>query len=291
MLDDMALFAAIADAGSLNRAAQQHGIPAATLTRRLQKLETQLGCRLLHRSSRGLRLTAEGAEYYERCAPLLAALQQTAEEIRADIAEPRGRVRLLAPVNLAVLPMMDFWADFLRRFPEIRLDLQLDNRAADLLTQGADLALRVGKPGNPAYMQRRLASVPTAIVAAPEYLAAHAPITAPQDLYEHDWLLAQPLAAFTLRRDGVQADISIRHARMQANEIRLCMQLAVRGLGLAYLPQNQCRAELDNGSLVQVLPQWQAPVRDIYAVWLAQKNLPARVRVLLDEMAAFLAKW
>ena len=292
MFDDMALFTAIVAAGSLNSAAQQHGIPAATLTRRLQKLENELGCKLLHRSTRGLTLTPEGTEYYERCTPLLAALQQTTQDIRANLTKPAGHVRVLAPISLTGVPRIDFWADFLQRYPDISLDLQLDNRNDNLLSQAADLALRVGKPNNPSYMQRRLGSVPTAIVASPDYLAKHAPINHPQDLYAHQWLLAHPLSTFTLSSHNNEIHtIRIRKSRMQANEIRLCTHLAMRGLGLAYLPCNQCGAELTDGRLLRVLPEWQTPSRDIYAVWQPQKSLPARVRVLLDELADFIDAW
>ena len=282
MLDDLSLFATVVEAGSLNSAAQQRNIPAATLTRRLQKLEAHLGCKLLHRSTRGIQLTQEGRDYYERCQPLLAALQQTTQEIHTHLTEPVGVVRVLAPINLAVSSLHSFWTDFLHRYPAISLDLQLDNRNDNLLTQAADLALRIGNPGNPSYMQRRLGSVATAIVAAPAYLNAHPPIRQPQDLHTHAWLLALPLSTFTLRRDHETVTIRIGQSRMRANEIRLCTQLASSGLGLAYLPCNQCADELADGRLVRVLPEWQTPIRDIYAVWPPQKALPARVRVMLD---------
>ena len=291
MLDDLSLFATVVEAGSLNSAAQQRNIPAATLTRRLQKLEAHLGCKLLHRSTRGIQLTQEGRDYYERCQPLLAALQQTTQEIHTPLTEPVGVVRVLAPINLAVSSLHSFWTDFLHRYPAISLDLQLDNRNDNLLTQAADLALRIGNPGNPSYMQRRLGSVATAIVAAPAYLNAHPPIRQPQDLHTHAWLLALPLSTFTLRRDHETVTIRIGQSRMRANEIRLCTQLASSGLGLAYLPCNQCADELADGRLVRVLPEWQTPIRDIYAVWPPQKALPARVRVMLDELAVFIDGW
>ncbi len=166
MLDELKLFIAIVQAGSLNRAAAQSNISTATLTRRLQKLENHLGCRLLHRSPRGIRLTLEGKTYIERCQPLLSNLQQTLQDIHNDMTEPSGLVRVLAPTNLAVGILTDFWRDFLRRYPLIRLDLHLDNRNNDLLQQGADLALRVGEQSRSDYIQRRLTSAPMGIFAS-----------------------------------------------------------------------------------------------------------------------------
>lgn len=291
MLDDLALFLDIVRAGSLSRAAQQAGIPAATLTRRLQKLEAQLGCQLLHRSPRGLRLTPEGQAWQQRCQPLLGAVQQAVHDSRGDASAPRGLVRVQAPLNMATLQLKDFWPAFLARHPGIDLDLRLDNRNEDLLTQAADLALRTGPQSHPSYMQRRLARAPMQLLAAPAYLARHAPITHPSALAGHNWLLAHPLDSFELSHAGQRVQVHIGQggrARLRVNEISLCALLAARGLGLDFLPRHLCAAELTSGQLVPVLPQWQAPVRNIYAVWLRQGALPARVRVLLEALAQFL---
>lgn len=287
MLDNLTLFVAIVQAGSLNKAAEQCNIPAPTLTRKLQKLEAQLGCKLLHRSPRGLRLTQEGQRYFQRCRPLLATLQQAVHDIHSDLTVPGGTVRLLAPINLAVLTLADFWADFMQQFPMLQLDLQLDNRNDNLFEQGADLALRVGSQNNPNYIQRRLGRVATGVFASPDYLAGHAPIIHPDNLLAHDWLVAVPLSQFTLKHGNESIAIHVQQAKMQVNEARLCIELASRGLGLCYMPLNLCQPHLSSGALVQVLPQWQTPIRDIYAVWQAQQQLPARVRVLVEALAAF----
>lgn len=287
MLDDLEHFVAIVQAGNLSRAAKQRHIPTATLTRRLQKLESRLGCRLLHRGPRGIRLTQEGEAYYARCQPLLAHLTQTVQDIRHDTTEPSGEVRVLAPANMAVTVLADFWADFLRRYPHIQLDLRLDNHNDDLLQQGADLALRVGEQQHPNYQQRHLSQVPMGIFAAPNYLANHV-ITSPDDLAQQAWLIATPLTQFTLQKGEDSQKIHLQNNCLQVNEIRLCVKLAARGLGLCYVPKTLCRAELADGRLRAVLPDWQAPQRDIYAVWQAQKQLPARVRVLVDALVAFM---
>ncbi len=285
MLDDLTLFISIVQAGSLNKAAKQRNIPAATLTRRLQKLENSLGCRLLHRSPRGIKLTGEGETYLERCQPLLSNLQQVLQDIHGDMTNPCGLVRVLAPLNLATTVLSDFWTNFLLRYPLIRLDLRLDNRKDDLLEQGADLALRVGEQRRADYIQRRLASAPMGIFASAEYLAKHPKITTPDDLSRQIWLVATPLSSFTLTKDATKVEVRIENRKMQVNEIRLCVELASRGLGLCYVPLLYA-PEVASGKLQPVLPDWQAPVRNIYAVWQAQKQLPARVRVLVDALIA-----
>ncbi len=248
-----------------------------------------MGCRLLHRSPRGIRLTQEGETYFARCQPMLTTLQQTLQDIHSDMTEPSGLVRVLAPSNLAVTVLGDFWADFLQRYPLIQLDLRLNNRNDDLLQQGADLALRVGEQHQSSHIQRRLADVSMGIFAAPDYLAKQPTITNPDDLYRQTWLVAVPLWHFVLTKGDEQVDIRLQNASMQVNEIGLCIKLASQGLGLCYVPSNLCMAEIADQKLQPVLPDWQPPTRTIYAVWQGQKQLPARVRALVDALAAFLA--
>ncbi len=287
ILDDLMHFIAIVQAGSLNKAAAQNNVSTATLTRRLQKLENHLGCRLLHRSPRGIKLTLEGETYLEHCQPQLASLQQTLQDIQNDMTEPSGLVRVLAPTNLAVMVLSDFWRDFLLRYPLIQLDLHLDNRNEDLLQQGADLALRVGEQSRSNYMQRHLAKVTMGIFASADYLARQPKITKPADLYEQEWLIARPLSCFTLTKGDEQVEIRLQTHKIQVNEISLCVQLASQGLGLCYVPRLYT-PEVANGKLLAVLPDWQLPTRNIYAIWQTQKKLPARVRVLVDELIVFM---
>lgn len=286
MLDDLNLFTLIIAAGSLNAAAQQQNIPTATLTRRLQKLEQALGCKLLHRNSRGLTLTQEGQLYYQRCQPLLAALLQNTQEIKANSLQTKGRIKLLAPLNLAIFPLKSFWSEFLKAYPEIELELQLDNDFDDLIATGADLALRIGQQLNSAYIQKRIGTIQTCIVAAPQYLAEHM-IQVPQDLNQHNWLIASPLDHFDLVKQEQHYKFRPQKHRIKVNEISLSVHLAEQGLGLCYAPITQCEAALKDGRLVQVLPEWQLPRRHVYLVWQAQKALPARVRIFIEALEQF----
>ncbi len=291
MIDDLVLFIKIVEAGSFSRAAQQLAMPPATLTRRLQKLEAVLNCQLLHRNPRGITLTQEGERYFERCQPLLGSLLQAVDEVHYDITEPSGHLRVLAPMNLAVSTLKAFWGDFLRRYPTIQLDLRLDNRNGNLLEQGADLALRVGKQDDSSLIQRRLTQIRTmGVIASPLYLENHE-IHSPHDLFSQAWLLALPLSEFTLTRHEESVNIRPECPRLQVNEIRLCIELARQGLGLSYVPLNQCEDALNKGELIHVLPEWKTPVRDIYAVWHKQKQLPARVRVLVEALADYMENW
>ena len=144
MLDDLALFVTIVEEGSLNAAAVRENLPPATVTRRLQKLESELGYRLLNRSARRLQPTAEGWQYYERCRPLVRALRQATQQLDASLSDISGTIRVLAPVNFASGLLTPAWASFMHRYPHIKLELELSNRLQDLVASGADLAIRVG---------------------------------------------------------------------------------------------------------------------------------------------------
>jgi LysR family transcriptional regulator AphB len=287
MLDDLALFIAIVDAGSLQAAARRLGLQPATLTRRLQKLEAELGCQLLLRSARSLKPTPEGRQYYEQCRPLLTALQQTTAALDDDLNQVKGTLRVLAPVNLGRGLLAPAWASFLAAWPEIRLELSLSNQSEDLWRHGADLALRVGAQSDPKLRQRRIGAVGLALVGAPGYLAAHGAPTHPDELAQHDLLVIEPLGPwqFSARDGGERIELS-PPGRCKVNELTLAVSLAEAGLGLLYCPLPFCHEAIESGRLVRLLPDWRTPQRPMYAVW-PQQQLPRKVRVLLEHLSDF----
>ena len=293
MLDDLALFVAIVDSGSLSAAAHRLDLPPATLTRRLQQLEQRLGYKLLHRSARRLQPTPEGEAYYERCGPLLQALQQATEKLETSQTRVQGRVRVLAPLNLAKGVLMPVWRDFVSRYPDVQLDLRLSNLREDVMEQGADLAIRVGSLPDSSMQSRRLGGAAMGLMAAPRYLAQAPAITCPQDLPPHRWLVADPLRNLHLRHVDTGEAYSLPllgdGLRAMANDVVVAADLACAGLGLLYAPLWACTPALQSGALVQVLPQWQAREHDISLVWPQQHQPPARVRALIDLLVEFSA--
>lgn len=290
MLDDLALFVTIVEEGSLNAAAVREHLPPATVTRRLQKLEGELGYRLLNRSARRLQPTAEGWQYYERCRPLVQALRQATAQLDASLSDISGTIRVLAPVNFASGLLTPAWASFLHQYPDIKLELELSNRLQDLVASGADLAIRVGSLDDSSLMQRRLGSASLVMVAAPSYLARAGVPADPGQLDQHQLIVAEPLRTWRLRRPGAGAEVVFQpQARIRVNEMRLAVEMAHAGLGILLCPLLQSRIEVADGSLVRVLPDWMPQPRHVYAVWTQRRYLPARVRVLLEHLADFAA--
>lgn len=290
MLDDLALFVSIVEAGSLNAAALKENLPPATVTRRLQKLEAELGYRLLNRSARRTQPTAEGMQYYEQCRPLVHALRQATRRLDASLSAVSGNIRVLAPVNFASGLLTPAWTSFMLKYPDINLELECSNRLQDLIGSGADLAIRVGTLGDSTLMQRRLGSAGLVMVAAPSYLARAGTPQAPAQLEQHELIVAEPLRTWRLRQPGSGAETALQpQARFRVNEMRLAVEMAAAGIGILLCPLLQSRDLLDEGKLVRVLTGWMPEPRHVYAVWPQRRYLPARVRVLLEHLAAFAA--
>ena len=291
MLDDLALFVAIVECGSLSAAARRADMPPATLTRRLQQLEQRLGCQLLHRSARRLQPTPEGLAYFERCGPLLQALQQATENLETSQSKVEGRVRVLAPINLAKGMLLPVWGAFLSRYPNVQLEMRLSNLREDVMEHGADLAIRVGALQDSSMVSRRMGSTAIGLLAAPAYLAQSAPIACPQDLLGHRWVVADPLRSLELNHtetgETYRQPLYGPGLRGMVNDVMMAAELACSGQGLLYGPLWVCAAQLQSGALVPVLPQWRAKAHDIALVWPQQHQLPARVRALIDMLVDF----
>jgi LysR family transcriptional regulator AphB len=290
MLDDLALFVAIVEAGSLNAAALKESLPPATVTRRLQQLEHALGYRLLHRSARRMQPTAEGWQYYEQCRPLVHALRQATQRLDASLGAIAGHIRVLAPVNFATTVLAPAWSGFLKQYPEVALELDLSNAVQDLVGSGADLAIRIGGLNDSSLTQRLLGRVRTVLVASPGYVTRMGAPSDTESLARHATIVSEPLRQWRLRDPASGAETDFRpEPRVRVNDMALAVRLAEDDMGIFLSPLSQCHDSLRSGRLVQLLPEWMPPPRDVYAVWSQQRYLPARVRALLEYLAAFAA--
>ncbi|WP_431221787.1 LysR family transcriptional regulator [Serratia sp. L9] len=289
MLDELALFVSIVEMGSLRLAAEKASIPAPTLTRRLQKLERHLGCRLLHRSARRMTPTREGWQYYEQCRPLVHALQQATAKLDVTLHQVSGLIRVLAPADLANDNLAPAWMSFLARYPEIQLELELNNYTQDLIGSGADVAIRVGAQPDSLLNMRRLGqSKEVLLVASPDYLAKHGIPESIEELKLRDLVISKPLSTWALRHRQSGETLSWQpQGKFCVNGIYLALQATLAGLGILFCPASLCHKQLQRGELTPVLPAWHGSSREIYAVWSQQRYVPARVRALIDHLAEF----
>ncbi|MEQ5836309.1 LysR family transcriptional regulator [Marinobacter sp. NFXS9] len=286
--DAMALFTRIVESRSFTRAANALDIPRATATLAIQQLESRLGVRLLERTTRQVRPTAEGQAFYERCLGLLADLEEAEAELRPVASNPRGVLRVELHGTHAshiVLPRID---EFRSRYPRLDLILTSGDRRVDLVGEGVDCAVRGGVPGDSTLVARRLAVLSQVICASPDYLARMGTPRTPEDLSAHQSVhfvsgYSAPDAALDLVIDGQTVSFNTG-GWLAVNDAENYVVGGLRGCGLIQLPRFHVEAALDRGELVEVLADWEKPAMPIHAVYPHRRQLSPRVRVFVDWM-------
>ncbi|NOI59130.1 LysR family transcriptional regulator [Vibrio coralliilyticus] len=279
MFDDMALFVHIAQLRGLKSASATLALPAATVTRRLKKLESELGCQLIHRSARQFRLTAEGDAYYAAFAPLVADLEKARDRMSQQVASLTGPLTVLAPTNISLGFLQPLWSEFLSAYPDVVLDLKLNNDNKDVVQEQADIALRIGPQPDSGLYQVGLGAIPTLLVASPAYLAKAPPLTALTDLNQHRCITVSHLPVWPMQRVGLDQTEVIRPPRgLQVDDIRMACLWAQDGLGIALLPATEVLSSLESETLVTPLSEWVGPSRDVYLIWPSGQLMGAKAQ-------------
>ncbi|WP_417805754.1 LysR family transcriptional regulator [Thalassospira lucentensis] len=289
-LDDLAIFAQLVEAGSLRRGSTALRMPVATLSRRLQKLETALGCKLLQRGGKGFALTEAGREYYDRLKPMLLELSAQLHEIDQRQSQCVGLLRVGMPVNLAVQWLDRFLSGFMKRYPRIDLHLTLSNRTLDQQEAPFDVAIRVGKQTQQSLMVKRLTGTWLVLCSAPAYLSRNDAPTAPDQLNDHDLIVARPLSTWRFRhpQSGAMETLGVS-GRFSVDDMELATRMIIDGHGIGLIPHSTVADHLKTGKLVPLLTEWETDQRDFYAVWHESDFMPMRQRVFLDELTQFAA--
>jgi len=290
MYDDIALFVHIVQHQSLAEAAQQLTMPAATMTRRLQKLEQTLGCQLIHRSARQFVLTPEGEVYYQAYREQIEQLDKTQRNLSAEMTEISGKLRVLAPSNISCGFLQPMWSAFIKRYEKIQLELYLNNNLEDLLLSQADIALRIGPQQDSLLYQKRLGTLETVLVASPEYIKNSGEPLTLEELRDHDLIGSKAISVWHLRHSETQQKYEF-HPRVvaQANDLSLIAKLACDGIGISLLPISEVESYLQSAQLQRILHQWKGPNRDIFAVWPSGRLLNPKAKCLRDFMADYIA--
>jgi DNA-binding transcriptional LysR family regulator len=284
---EMAAFVEVARQGSLSGAARTLGLTPSAISRIVGRIEARLGVRLLVRTTRSLRLTAEGENYARAARRILADIAETESAI-ADQASPRGRVRISmasAHGRMSVLPLL---GEFTTRYPGITLDIDLSDEVADIIGGRADVAVRFGPLADSPLTARRLGETGRTVVASPAYLARHGTPRTPADLADHnclDFSFRRIEPGWPFRENGRDTILPVS-GNMTANNGETLVQLALDGLGITRVGNFHIEDELANGRLVALLEDFNPHDREaIHAVFIGGANMPARVRVLVDFLA------
>jgi LysR family transcriptional regulator, regulator for bpeEF and oprC len=293
-LQAMELFVRVVETGGITRAADSLGIPKATATTLIQKLESTLGVRLLNRSTRQLSVTPDGAAYYDRCVAILGQIRETEEALTHQHATPRGRLRVDVPTLMARSVFVPALPKFFESYPDIELALATSERRADLIEEGIDCAVWSGEIEDSSFVARRVGFLYYATCAAPSYLAAHGKPQHPDDLGNHrcinhfsprtgkiaDWV-------FSKGRSRVQASFPGHIAVEDENSY---VAAAEAGLGIAQIPAFILKESMERGTLELVLGDWFPEPSPLYVVYPQHRHLSGKVRVFVDWVAHLLAE-
>jgi DNA-binding transcriptional LysR family regulator len=283
-LQRMAIFARVVEEKSFSAAARRLGLSKSLVSKQVTQLERSVGARLLNRTTRALSLTEAGSVFYEHCSRIVDELEEAKLAVGRLHSEPRGLLRLTAPVAFGRLHIATALPDFLARYPEVKIDMATTDRFVDLAEEGYDLAIRIVDQPVPTIVARKLAPVNRKLVATPEYFERHGVPQSPADLEQHNCLTYtyfNPQDPWRLR--GPDGDISVRATgNLRVNDDDALAAAVVQGLGLALLPTFLIGGELQSGRLKAALSQYIAVERHIYAVYLANRHVSAKVRAFID---------
>jgi DNA-binding transcriptional LysR family regulator len=283
-LNEMLVFARVVQAGSFTTAAAALGMPKSTVSRKVSELEERLKSRLLQRTTRKLSLTDVGRTYYDYCARIMGEIEDAERAVSSLQETPRGLLRVTAPLNVAFLgPIV---GDYLKRYPEVRIDLFCTGRQVDLVEERFDLGIRAGTLADSTLIARSLGSVRWFLVATSAYLKRRGRPRSPEDLNKHDCLF------FGAGADGAgvrleNADRSVQvalPARLMVTDMDILDAVVTAGLGIALLPAFRCVDELRARRLERVLADWNAPTTPVNVVYPSTRHLSPKVKSFVDHL-------
>ncbi len=291
-LEAMAIFARVVELRSFAAASEDLRLSKATVSKAVGRLETRLGARLFNRTSRRLALTEAGGRLAERARRLLADAEAAEAEALAETLQPRGLVRLAAPMSFGLIELAPILPDFLAAHREVSVDLHMSDDRIDLVGRGFDMALRIADLPDSSLVARRIRTVDRVVVASPAYLARHGRPTHPSHLAEHACLgYAYLPTPETWRFSGPGGEqVAVRPSGpLRANNAEALLPALEAGLGLAVQPDFIVRACLAEGRLEAVLPEWRAPPIALHLVSPPGGPRPVRVTALADFLVRRLA--
>jgi DNA-binding transcriptional LysR family regulator len=285
-LDDALIFTRVVECHSFTQAAQGLGMQKSTVSRRIVLLEERLGVRLLNRTTRKLRLTEVGQAYYERCRQIMLDFAEAEQAVMQLQLAPSGLLRITAPIEFGQLFLGRVLGEFMRQYPQITAEVELTSRAVDPVEEGVDIAILSGQPQDSTLIARKLFENPRRLYASPSYVARHG--------------TPQSIAELTSHRAIVLPNDSSRHwplldenvscaSVLACNNLTFAREAALAGAGIAGLPVMICDYAVQQGQLLELLPEARLSVGELYAVYPSRRFQAMKVKTFLDFLIANLS--
>lgn len=285
----MEAFVGVVETGGFTRAAELLKMPKASVSTLIQDLETQLGVRLLHRTTRRVTVTADGAAFYERCVRILDDVREAEEAVSSSHASPSGRLRVDVGTSMASHLLMPALRDFIARYPEIRLELGCSDRPVNLVSEGVDCAIRVGETLDPSLIARRIGSMHFMTCAAPGYLAQHGEPQHPNDLMRHqciNYFLHRTgrNSPWDFAKGGERLELQL-DSPLSLNDSNAYVDACLMGLGIGQIPSFVFQMYRDTGRLQAVLTDWLSDPLPVHMVYPSNRHLSTKVQVFVEWAA------
>lgn len=282
----MQYFVRVADLGSFSKVAEQSGVSKSMLSKQISGLEAELGARLLQRTTRRLQLTQLGEDYLQRCREILRQLEDTEAHIQEQQQQPKGKLRINAAMALGLTSLAPAFAEFMRQYPDIELDIQLSDEAQDLLEHNFDLGLRVAsQPFDSGYVGKAITQFNYTICASPAYLQQNGAINRPEDLLNHQCFEYSYFRSKNLWPVG-EAGVPIGGS-LKANSSVFLLDMVKQGMGVGFIPRFISHPALESGEVIEVLAAEPKPLMTLYALYPVRHFAPPRLTCFI----AFLQQW
>jgi DNA-binding transcriptional LysR family regulator len=287
-LTEVSIFVKVVELSSFTAAAEALETSQPVVSKAVTRLEEKLGVRLLNRTTRRLSLTEAGAELYRRSVRALAEIEDAELEIARFQTEPRGTLRVSAPMSFSILHLGSLLPSFIARYPGVSVELQLDDRQVDLVEEGYDVAIRVGRLQDSNLVARRLTPCRQVLCASPSYLAKHGAPERPEDLLEHSCIIYSLLSTpreWRFTDAAGETHVVPVNGALQSNNGLVNRAAAIAGAGIVLLPAFYIGEELHAGQLKAVLSDFKPIDLAIYALYPERRNLTPKVRAFVDFLA------
>lgn len=292
----MQAFVRVVEAGSFTRAAETLELNRASVTQLIQQLESRLRVKLLHRTTRQVRVTEDGAAYYERVVRLLADLDDAETSLSEGVHEPRGRLRVDVPSPFASRILVPALPAFQARYPELHLHIGVSDRLVDMLADNVDCVVRGGVPTHPALVARQVGDLALGVYAAPGYLAHAGTPQHPNELANgshrivgYYWARMNKIMPYVLHRGDETITVTSR-CSLTVDEGNAYLAAGVAGLGVIWLPTYMSREHVERGELVPLFEDWQIEPMPLYVAYPPNRHVSRKLRVFIDWMAELIAE-